>query len=47
MGATVYIPTPLRSYVGNRESLELEGNTVREILAHLSQEYEGLRKHLV
>ena len=46
MGAKVYIPTPLRSYVGNQEALELEGNTVREILAHLSQEYEGLRKHL-
>ncbi|MBI4446425.1 MAG: molybdopterin-synthase adenylyltransferase MoeB [Acidobacteria bacterium] len=46
MSAKIFIPTPLRSYVGNRDSLELEGKTVREILANLSLQYEGLRRHL-
>lgn len=46
MSAKIYIPTPLRSYVGNQEALELEGKTVKEILKNLSEEYEELKKHL-
>ena len=46
MAATIYIPTPLRSYTGNQESLELEGNTVGEVLKNLAQQYGDLKKHL-
>jgi adenylyltransferase/sulfurtransferase len=46
MSAKVYIPTPLRSYVDDQEALELEGGTVKEVLNNLSEQYEGLSKHL-
>ncbi len=32
MAVTVLIPTPLRSYVGGRDALELEGGNVGELL---------------
>ena len=44
--ATVYIPTPLRPYAGNQESLELAGSTVSEVLANLTEQYGDLKKHL-
>ena len=37
--ATVYIPTPLRPYAGNQESLELAGSTVSEVLAKMTEQY--------
>lgn len=46
MSATVYIPTPLRPYVDHRDSLELEGGTIEEILQSLTTQYGGLQKHL-
>ncbi|HLV01111.1 MAG TPA: molybdopterin-synthase adenylyltransferase MoeB [Acidobacteriota bacterium] len=46
MPATVYIPTPLRPYVDHKDSLELEGATVEEVLKSLTTQYEGLRRHL-
>ncbi|WP_287127539.1 MoaD/ThiS family protein [Candidatus Cyanaurora vandensis] len=41
----VIIPTPLRRYTGNQEALELEGTTIGEVLAQLTQ-YGDLKKHL-
>ena len=46
MGATVYIPTPLRPFTDNKDSLELEGSTVQEILDDLNGRYGELKKHL-
>jgi len=46
MAAKVYIPTPLRAYTGNQESVELEGATVREVLENLARQYSDLKKHL-
>lgn len=46
MAAKVFIPTPLRAYVGNREWLELEGSTVQEILKNLTEQYGDLKRHL-
>ncbi len=46
MSVKVLIPTPLRPHVGDQESLELEGNTVKEVLQSLTQQYETLKKHL-
>lgn len=46
MSATVYIPTPLRPYVEHKDSLELEGGTIEEVLQSLTSQYGGLQKHL-
>ncbi len=46
MAVTVLIPTPLRPYVGGRDSLELEGASVGELLERLSGEHTALKQHL-
>ena len=46
MAVAVRIPTPLRPYVGNQEALELEGNTVEEVLQNLIQQYADIKRHL-
>src|ERR671934_2199758 len=43
---TIHIPTPLRPFTDKQESVEVTGVTVGELLADLTQKYEGLRKHL-
>ena len=44
--ATVFIPTPLRQYVDGQDTLEVEGQTVDEVLAQLVEGHSQLRKHL-
>jgi len=46
MPVKVLIPTPLRSYVGNVASIEVQGNTVAEAMSDLAKRHEGIRKHL-
>lgn len=46
MAATVFIPTPLRNYVNQQESLQLEGKTIGEVLKNLTAEYQDLKRHL-
>ncbi|MCH7760097.1 molybdopterin-synthase adenylyltransferase MoeB [candidate division TA06 bacterium] len=46
MATKVFIPTVLRRFTGNQESLEIEGKTVREVLTHLVTDYGDLKKHL-
>jgi sulfur-carrier protein adenylyltransferase/sulfurtransferase len=46
MAHRVLIPTPLRPYTGERDAVELEGQTVGELLAALTAEYSALRPHL-
>ncbi len=46
MPVTLRIPTALRAYVGDQDSVQLEGSTVREILETLTTEYSSLQKHL-
>src|ERR687888_1715373 len=43
---TIHIPTPLRPFTEKKESVEVSGATVGELLADLTKKYEGLRKHL-
>jgi len=43
---TIHIPTPLRPFTDKKESVEVNGKTVGELLADLTKRYEGLRKHL-
>jgi len=46
MAVKILIPTPLRTYAGKRESVELEGRTVGEVLTRLTMEFADLRRHL-
>jgi len=46
MPVTLKVPTPLRAYVGDQESLEIEGSSVQEVLQTLTAEYVSVQKHL-
>src|SRR5687767_4706454 len=46
MPNTIHIPTPLRPFTDKKESVEVDGKTVGELLADLTKRYDGLRKHL-
>jgi sulfur-carrier protein adenylyltransferase/sulfurtransferase len=46
MPVKVLIPTPLRPYTEQKESVEIEGARVQEILDNLAGRYRDLRKHL-
>src|SRR5213596_2192967 len=46
MAVTVLIPTPLRPFVGGRDTLELEGGSVGELLDRLTGEHTALKPHL-
>ncbi|RPJ58884.1 MAG: molybdopterin-synthase adenylyltransferase MoeB [Acidobacteria bacterium] len=46
MAVTLYVPTPLRAYADDQESVRLEGKTVAEVLGNLTARYGLLRKHL-
>lgn len=44
--AKILIPTPLRQYVDKKDSVELEGGTVGDVLNALTSQYGDLRRHL-
>ncbi len=46
MAVKVFIPTPLRGYASNQESVELEGSSVREVLTELVRRHPALERHL-
>jgi adenylyltransferase/sulfurtransferase len=46
MPNTINIPTPLRPFTDKKESVEVSGATVGELLTDLTTRYEGLRRHL-
>ena len=46
MSNTIHIPTPLRPFTDKKESVDVSGGTVGELLGDLTTRYEGLRKHL-
>jgi adenylyltransferase/sulfurtransferase len=46
MPNTIHIPTPLRPFTDKQESVEVSGATVGELLADLTKQYDGLKKHL-
>lgn len=41
--ANVYIPTPFRSFTGNRTNVEVEGRNIAELLANLDARFPGFR----
>jgi adenylyltransferase/sulfurtransferase len=42
----VLIPTPLRQYTDKKDSVELNGSTVGEVLSALTSQHPDLRKQL-
>src|SRR5213595_3186957 len=46
MAVTVLIPTPLRPFVGGRDTVELEGGSVGELLERLTGDHAALKPHL-
>jgi adenylyltransferase/sulfurtransferase len=46
MANKVYIPTPLRPYADKHDVVEVEGRTIGELLANLTNRYGDLRRHL-
>jgi molybdopterin/thiamine biosynthesis adenylyltransferase/rhodanese-related sulfurtransferase/molybdopterin converting factor small subunit len=46
MATRILIPTPLRSFTGGLEAVELEGATIAELLQALVARHGGLRRHL-
>lgn len=46
MAVKVMIPTPLRSYTGKHDTVEVEGKTAGEALNNLAERYSQLKKHL-
>lgn len=42
----VHIPTPLRQYTSNRDTLEIQARTVKDVLEKLIKEHVQLRRHL-
>lgn len=43
---SISIPTALRQYAGNLDSIAVEGNTIGEALASLTGQFPDLKKHL-
>jgi molybdopterin converting factor small subunit len=44
---TVLIPSPLRSYTGNRSQVAAAGATVAELLDDLDRRYPGIRFRMI
>lgn len=47
MSVTVAIPTPLRSFTSGKDSVELPGETVGQVLDGLVTAHAGLKRHLL
>jgi sulfur-carrier protein len=45
--ATVIIPTPLRKFTDQTAKLNIEGDTVGEIIDKMTKDYPELKKHLL
>jgi sulfur-carrier protein len=43
----VMVPSPLRSYTGERGEVEAEGATLAEVLADLDARYPGIRFRMI
>ena len=43
----VFIPTPLRSYTGERAEVQAEGATLAEVLADLDRRHPGMRFRII
>ena len=44
---TVFIPTPLRKFTNQTSKVEVDGNTVQEVIQSLTAAFPPLQRHLV
>ena len=47
MGVMVLLPTAMRQFANNQDSIELEGSTVAEVIDRLIEEHPELKNHLM
>ncbi len=47
MAVKVMIPTPLRQYTGNKDTVEAGGSTIIEVLQDLGRQYAGLTERMM
>ena len=45
--ATIYIPSLMRDLTGGQEIIQIDGTTMRHIIANLEEAHPGFRKRLV
>ena len=45
--STIKIPTPLRPYAGGQSKIQVQGDTVGEVLEHLVEGYPDIRQHIM
>ncbi|MBI4290874.1 MAG: MoaD/ThiS family protein [Betaproteobacteria bacterium] len=43
----IFIPSPLRSYCGERQEVEARGATLAEVLADLDRRFPGIRFRMI
>ena len=43
----VYIPSALRSYTGQKDEVEADGATVRDLMSELDRRYPGFRFRII
>ncbi|MEK6709753.1 MAG: ubiquitin-like small modifier protein 1 [Nitrospinota bacterium] len=46
MPVFIRIPTPLQEFTQQKDTVEVEGSTVKEVLAQLDQRHSGIRQRL-
>src|ERR687891_2956247 len=46
MPTKILIPTPLRPFTDKKDAVEIDGNTIGEVLHNLTAKYGGLKQHL-
>ena len=46
MPVKIHIPTPLRPYTDKLDVVEIDGNTIGELLNNLTAKFDGLKQHL-
>ncbi|MAE04736.1 MAG: MoaD/ThiS family protein [Nitrospinota bacterium] len=46
MSVTVRIPTPLQEFTQNKDAVDIDGSTVKEVLGNLDAQFAGMRQRL-
>ena len=43
----IFIPSPLRSYTNDKSHVDMNGDTLRDLLQNLNQRYPGIRFRMI
>ena len=46
MSVTVRIPTPLQEFTQNKDAVDIDGSTVKEVLGNLDAQFAGMHQRL-